>query len=208
MEIIQRVPCNELLKPHVTWLLKLIMHVLRVDNEEIASICLRILIELHKNFRSLPGLEDFVQPFFDFFQHLLKIMPHNINNFIDFPSNDYLETLPITPVIGNENNSQQHSQQQSQQKKTFLPSENSFKVLSECPIILVLLFQLYKKYVSLNIPTLAPLIVETVSLRSRLQVSFTRADPVSLVCGRSPEIQSISTFTELIGAQVKVIKFT
>lgn len=45
-------------------------------------------------------------------------------------------------------------------RKAYIPSINSFKVLSECPIILVLLFQIYKRFITVNIPMLVPLIVD------------------------------------------------
>ena len=36
----------------------------------------------------------------------------------------------------------------------------SFKVLTECPIIIALLFQLYRKFVNHNVPLFVPLIME------------------------------------------------
>src|SRR3569623_275398 len=52
LEILNRLPNNELLRPYVTSLLKLTMFLLEVENEENAVICLRIIIDLHKNYRS------------------------------------------------------------------------------------------------------------------------------------------------------------
>jgi transformation/transcription domain-associated protein len=66
------------LKPHAADLLGIVMAVLRHDNEENAVICLRMVIELHKNYRSMPGLEDHVQPFFDFVAAMLARMEENV----------------------------------------------------------------------------------------------------------------------------------
>ena len=44
-------PNNEQLLHHVPQLLKLAMQMLAVENEENGIICLRIIIELHKNYR-------------------------------------------------------------------------------------------------------------------------------------------------------------
>jgi transformation/transcription domain-associated protein len=44
--------------------------------------------------------------------------------------------------------------------KTFLPSLHSFKVLSECPIILVLLFQIFKKLIGASIPAVIPTLIK------------------------------------------------
>jgi len=48
--------------------------------------------------------------------------------------------------------------------RVYSPSGNSFKVLSECPIIMVLLFQIYKKFINVNIPVLVPLIIKVTQI--------------------------------------------
>jgi transformation/transcription domain-associated protein len=66
LEILNRLPNNEALRPFSQNLLKLSMYLLEVENEENAVICLRIIIDLHKNYR--PSLESEVQPFLDIVQ--------------------------------------------------------------------------------------------------------------------------------------------
>jgi hypothetical protein len=51
-------------------MLSLCMKLLETDNEENAVICLRIIFDLHKNFR--PTLEREVQPFLDFVQRIYQ----------------------------------------------------------------------------------------------------------------------------------------
>ena len=46
-----------------------------------------------------------------------------------------------------------------------LPLLSSFRVLTECPLIVMLLFQLYPRYISTTIPNLIPLMVQTLALR-------------------------------------------
>ncbi|ERM96869.1 hypothetical protein AMTR_s00254p00000830 [Amborella trichopoda] len=64
VEILNRLPHSEVLRPFVQDLLKVAMHVLTTDNEENGLICLRIIFDLLRNFR--PTLEAEVQPFLDF----------------------------------------------------------------------------------------------------------------------------------------------
>lgn len=64
IEILNRLPHSEVLRLFVQDLLKLSMHVLACDNEENGLICLRIIFDLHKNFR--PALEPDVQQVLDF----------------------------------------------------------------------------------------------------------------------------------------------
>jgi transformation/transcription domain-associated protein len=70
LEILNRLPHNEVLRPYVLDLIQLSMTVLKTDNEENAHICLRTIFDLHKNFR--PSLETEVQPFLDFVCEVLK----------------------------------------------------------------------------------------------------------------------------------------
>lgn len=55
LEVLNRLPNNETLRPHVLSMLTLCMKLLETDNEENAVISLRIIFDLHKNFR--PTLE-------------------------------------------------------------------------------------------------------------------------------------------------------
>jgi transformation/transcription domain-associated protein len=63
LDILDRIPKNDMLRPWVPNLLKLAMYLLEIENEENAIICLRIIIDLHKTYR--PTLENEVQPFID-----------------------------------------------------------------------------------------------------------------------------------------------
>lgn len=73
-----------------------------------------------------------------------------------------------------------------------LRSKDSFKVLTECPLIVMLLFQLYPKYIKANIPDLIPLMIDAL----RLQPQLPRAgDGVLPVCLRG-------RYKEMIACQV------
>lgn len=76
LEILNRLPNNDLLRKYVPNLLKLSMYLLEVENEENAVICLRIIIDLHKNYR--PSLESEVQPFLDIVQKIYNELPNTV----------------------------------------------------------------------------------------------------------------------------------
>lgn len=46
-----RLPCNDMLKPYVDRLLTLCMKLIETDNEQNGISCIRIIVELQKNFR-------------------------------------------------------------------------------------------------------------------------------------------------------------
>lgn len=51
LEMIHRLPTSETLRPYVNSILTLMLKLLQVDNEENVLVCLRIIIELHKQYR-------------------------------------------------------------------------------------------------------------------------------------------------------------
>ena len=76
LEVLNRLPNNETLRPHVHEMLSLCMKLLETDNEENAVICLRIIFDLHKNFR--PSLEREVEPFLNFVQRIYTGLPKTV----------------------------------------------------------------------------------------------------------------------------------
>jgi transformation/transcription domain-associated protein len=78
LEIINRLPNNEFLRGCVSPILKMSLQLLDIENEENALICLRIIIDMHKNFR--PNLESEVQPFLDIVQKLFNELPKTVAN--------------------------------------------------------------------------------------------------------------------------------
>lgn len=49
--MIHRLPTNDHLRPYVKQILSLMLKLLEIENEENILVCLRIIIELHKQFR-------------------------------------------------------------------------------------------------------------------------------------------------------------
>lgn len=49
--MIHRLPTSETLRPYVKQILTLMLKLLQIDNEENVLVCLRIIIELHKQYR-------------------------------------------------------------------------------------------------------------------------------------------------------------
>lgn len=76
LEILNRLPNNEVLQPYAVDLLRLATSVLSCDNEENALTCLRIIFDLHKNYR--PVLEGEVQAFLDLVQRIYRRLPDSV----------------------------------------------------------------------------------------------------------------------------------
>lgn len=91
--------------------------------------------------------------------------------------------------------------------KKLKKSLESFKVLTECPIIIALLFQLHKKYVAANVPLLVPLIVKAIQLVPAAQeMAHAKAKKEGkMIIGMASDINNKVAYSELIALQVRDI---
>ncbi|GAB2282828.1 hypothetical protein Dimus_017364 [Dionaea muscipula] len=211
VEILNRLPHSEVLRPFVQDLLKVAMQVLTTDNEENGLICIRIIFDLLRNFR--PTLENEVQPFLDFVCKIYQNFRVTVGYFFDSGAMAAPPPPPpagVGPVPvgasgvggGDELKPMDVSDQLSGSGSisggggssgngVLNPSTRSFKVVTESPLVVMFLFQLYSRLVQTNIPHLLPLMVSAISVPGPEKVP--------------PHLKT--QFLELKGAQVKTVSF-
>ncbi|CAB4408939.1 unnamed protein product [Rhizophagus irregularis] len=213
LEVLYRLPQNEALKPYATELLQLLMGLLKVENEDNAVICLKIIIELYKSYKLL--LEDQVQPFLDIVREMYLNMEQTVKDAFDSSGSSATPgastpiqtivppsprpTSPVSDVTTNE----------ATPNKVLAKSLHSFKVLTECPIIVVLLFQSRREFVNDSIKSFVPLIIKTLGLQARPQAEAHEAanSRGEIFVGVAPGIRDRVKYTEFIVAQVKTMSF-
>uniref|UniRef100_A0A6N2M6I9 Transformation/transcription domain-associated protein n=1 Tax=Salix viminalis TaxID=40686 RepID=A0A6N2M6I9_SALVM len=176
VEILNRLPHSEVLRPFVQDLLKVAMQVLTTDNEENGLICIRIIFDLLRTFR--PTLENEVQPFLDFVCKIYQNFRMTTSHFFDNTSVAVEDTKGLLSA-GHVGNGQLN------------PSTRSFKIVTESPLVVMFLFQLYSRLVQTNIPHLLPLMVAAISVPGPDKVP--------------PRLKT--NFIELKSAQVKTVSF-
>jgi transformation/transcription domain-associated protein len=74
----------------------LLMHIVRNDNEENAVLSLKIMIDLHRNYKSV--VADQVQPFLDFVFEMYQNMPNIIKEAFDNTSATVTGSTPAATV--------------------------------------------------------------------------------------------------------------
>jgi transformation/transcription domain-associated protein len=184
VEILNRLPHSEVLRPFVQDLLKVAMQVLTTDNEENGLICIRIIFDLLRNFR--PTLENEVQPFLDFVCKIYQNFRLTVSHFFENVKMEEVKPVEIpTP------SDQSLSITAPSRNGQINPSTRSFKIVTESPLVVMFLFQLYSRLVQINIPNLLPLMVAAISIPGPEKVSS----------HMKPQ------FIELKGAQVKTVSF-
>ncbi|KAL8143397.1 hypothetical protein V2J09_016429 [Rumex salicifolius] len=207
VEILNRLPHSEVLRPFVQDLLKVALQVLTTDNEENGLICIRIIFDLLRNFR--PTLENEVQPFLDFVCKIYQNFRQTVSHFFETgaiisapaPSGagmgmmvgpDDVRPLDAADQLASPGSSSLTGAPSGYPGSTQLnPSTRSFKVVTESPLVVMFLFQLYSRLVQTNIPHLLPLMVSAISVPGPENVP--------------PHLRT--HFIELKGAQVKTVSF-
>ncbi|OIV92684.1 hypothetical protein TanjilG_18035 [Lupinus angustifolius] len=184
VEILNRLPHSEVLRPFVQDLLKVAMQVLTTDNEENGLICIRIIFDLLRNFR--PTLENEVQPFLDFVCKIYQNFKLTVSHFFDNMAMTGEDVKPMETSL-----SDQVMNTTVATGSLLNPSTRSFKIVTESPLVVMFLFQLYSRLVQANIPQLLPLMVSAISVPGPERVP--------------PHLKT--HFIELKGAQVKTVSF-
>ncbi|KAG7397367.1 hypothetical protein PHYBOEH_000823 [Phytophthora boehmeriae] len=209
LQIMNRLPSNEALRPYVPQLLQLLMEVLQKDNEDNALIALKTLFDLHRNYR--PGLRNEVQPFLELVQLMYKNLPVTMKKQFSGAPETHKASTTTAPTAaksttsaapGDDSNvptnadtaassttgesaaaaTPQPAQTTSAESETTTRDSGSgadaitdepissnlesFKTISELPLIIMLLFQCYPSYIESYIPVLVPLMMSALALRA------------------------------------------
>ncbi|XP_046480160.1 transformation/transcription domain-associated protein [Neodiprion pinetum] len=201
LEMIHRLPTNEYLRTYVKQILSLMLKLLETENEENILVCLRIIIELHKQYR--PTFNPEIQHFLQFVKSIYSELPTHLPNIFEprpaLKVKDLseinieallTETFTITTIQCGEKAADGTVVTYNLIPKAVL----SLKVLQELPIIVVLMYQIYKQNVHQDVSDFIPLIMTTITLQPSLQH---RASP-----GFNKEV-----FVDFMGAQIKTLSF-
>ncbi len=204
LEMIQRFPANEFLKPYSKDVLKLAFKLLEFENEENVIVCLRIIIELHKQFRPSHSVE--INQFLHFVKSIYKELPNHLSKIFDprppirikdlnDPQFNIEAVLGETFTVTTITTEKKGPENQANVTYNLIPKAVlSLKVLQELPIIVVLMYQLYKQYVHQDVAEFIPLIMNTITLQpSQAQ--------------RAHKDFNKEVFVDFMGAQIKTLSF-
>ncbi|XP_011912455.1 transformation/transcription domain-associated protein isoform X5 [Macaca thibetana thibetana] len=197
LEIIHRIPTNEHLRPHTKNVLSVMFRFLETENEENVLICLRIIIELHKQFR--PPITQEIHHFLDFVKQIYKELPKVVNRYFENPQVIPENTVPppemvgmITTIAVKVNPEREDSETRTH---SIIPRGSlSLKVLAELPIIVVLMYQLYKLNIHNVVAEFVPLIMNTIAIQVSAQA-------------RQHKLYNKELYADFIAAQIKTLSF-
>ncbi|CAL8129543.1 unnamed protein product [Orchesella dallaii] len=195
IEIIHRLPSNEPLRPYVRNIVSAMFKTVEVDNEENVVNCLRVIIELHKQFR--PPLTTETQQFLNFIKTVFKDIQGKLDKIFEHKTVVKVKEISeqaIRPLL-EEIFAVTPLQIAGEKTKNLIPkASNSLKVLQELPIIVVLMYQIYKQHVQTEVAEFIPVIITTISLHP------------SDAQRESPQFNK-EILVEFMSAQVKTLSF-
>jgi transformation/transcription domain-associated protein len=201
--------------------LDLLMSLVKVENEENAILCLKTIMDIMRNQVKILSLPENgqVQTFLTLIQEMFDDMPNVVHEQLDNPTSTSQAVVPSTP--GSTSNFQSPrpgspvasvadlGSDPQQQTRPLLKGIQSFKVLAECPIIVVSIFQVYRLAVTPNVKKFVPLIKVVLMLQAKPQEQAHEeaAAKGQVFTGVSPNIRNRAAFGEFITAQVKTMSF-
>ncbi|GKT40806.1 transcription-associated protein 1 [Colletotrichum spaethianum] len=224
LEVLHRLPTTpsptEPFEPYAEEVVDLLMQLVRTDNEENATLCVKIISDVMRHQHKVLGSK--VQAFLSLIQELFEQMEKVVREQLD---NTSISTASNSGAPSTPGSSQTNFQSPrpgspvasvtdlgpdpQQQNRLLLKGMQSFKVLSECPIIVVSVFQVYRNTVAANVKAFVPLIKGFLCLQASAQKQA-HADAKAkgqIFTGVSPLIKNRAAFGEFITAQVKTMSF-
>ncbi|XP_034140404.1 transcription-associated protein 1 isoform X2 [Drosophila guanche] len=200
LEMIHRLPITENLRQHVKSIITMMLKILKTDNEENVLVSLRIIIELHKHFR--PSFNQEIQLFLGFVKDIYTNLPNHVTSIFETSNDIWLvdlkelnleSLLPEAYAVKTIHVEKQLDSNSQPHIYNLLPRGIlSLKVLQELPIIVVLMYQIYKNAVHQEVSEFIPLILATINLQPTVvQRNSTQKE----------------TFVDFMGAQIKTLSF-
>ena len=145
------------LKPFAAEIVDILMDLVQIENEDNAVLCMKTIMDLERH--QPEATANKIQPFLDLIQQMFEAVEEVVHETFDAPAQ--------AAAHGNVSNSAQNFQSPRpgspsasvasdlridiQANRPLLKGMQSFKVFSECPIIVVSLFQAHRCCVPNNV---------------------------------------------------------
>ncbi|KAJ8698457.1 transcription-associated protein 1 [Pleurotus ostreatus] len=182
LEIVYRLPINDVIRPHAVPISNCMLNVIRHDNEENSVNACKILIDSLRAYRILS--EDFLNEFMSIFQQF-------------FPR---FQTL-----------AQQYLSEESMQVDTnsLMPGSNSFKLFAEMSMTVMMFIQLHRVMCAPTVQVTMPLALEAVKIEAPAQKSTREQYEANggHWSGMAPSIKNSQVYSDFVTAQVKMVSY-
>ena len=228
LEILHRLPLSSadgsVMEPYAEKVVDRCLELVKVENEDNAVLCLKIVMDFCRYHTKIPAVAEKAQPFLDLILEIFDGMEQTVKDTFDTPSSASASSgaAPATPNNSGTPGSPVASNSQSlgaadpsgehQQTRALVKGLHSFKVVAECPIIVVSIFQAHRALAPKNVNKFTPRIKNTLLLEAEPQrraheEAKSRDDSFTGVAKEIKAKGQAGAFGELVTAQVKTMSF-
>ena len=227
LSYLQRLPHSEPFRQHEASVMELMIKLIKVENEENTLLCIKVMIDGFRNHKE--QAEPYVAPFLELVEQMYSNTKLVVEKEFGSPAGAnpvvcriYLcvelvltscqsatgptpSPVPATPA--SESSQLPGPPQASSSTHVVLPRAlHSPKVLTECPIAVVLIFQTYKSVMQPAMLDFYPLVMESIKIQPEPQrLAHAEAkEKGEIFVGVATGINNRDMYAELVKAQVKV----
>ncbi|GAA5889131.1 hypothetical protein JCM8208_007777 [Rhodotorula glutinis] len=233
IQILHRLPHVEPLRQHASSLMSLLLQLLRVESEDNAVLCMKVIIDLHRTYSRPPppsssqpvpdGTPDptvaQIEASVDEFLEIVADLFKNMGSVVEETFRDSRQTRSQGPA-GSASDAQSPSSVGPPSLEgeggagggpvVHAPAMRSFKLLQDCPASIVFIFQTYRPLVNKAITIFVPLVFEFIQMQAEPQRrKHESMDPGKSWVGICPEIpkDKRGAFQDMVMAQTKTMSF-
>jgi len=190
LEIFSRMPQNLLMKDYVMELMTASVKVLNEDNDLNAYLAVKIVSDLNRTFRT--QLETHVQSLVNFvsttYQNMPKIIGGVLGGSGGMARSDTIEATGIAVT------------------STLVKGCDSVAIVAECPVLILLLFQLYPRIILKNIPYLIPVMIAMIKMNPQVPERSNVAMVTAYRDLFAAQVKSLSLVAHLVRACTEAMK--
>ncbi|KIX08948.1 uncharacterized protein Z518_00026 [Rhinocladiella mackenziei CBS 650.93] len=217
LEILHRLQhASPEVEPYALEIVETLMELVRVENEDNAVLCLKTIMDIERHQPVATASK--VQPFLDLIQEMFEMMEQVVRDTFDSPAAHHQapSTTPNppgqtfqSPRPGSPATTVSDPGNEKKEHTPLATGMQSFKVLSECPIIVVSIFQAHRSSVAANVKKFVPSIKGILLLQAKAQekAHAEAAAHKTIFTGVSKDIRNRAAFGDFITAQVKTMSF-
>lgn len=179
VEVLHRIPVNDVIRPQAHAFFSGMLHVLRTDNEENAVICSKVLLEMSRALR--PLADDLVKEWFAAFHERCRALPGLVESTL----------ADSSPAID---------------PSTILPSMQSIKILHELSTGLQQWLSSHRQVALSLAHEGMPIYFEVADLVAPAQRAAREEYEImgNIWSGVAPTIRNVQAYVDMISAQIRV----
>ncbi|KAF2159890.1 hypothetical protein M409DRAFT_37843 [Zasmidium cellare ATCC 36951] len=225
LEIIHRLPLSsdiQAMEPHAEKIVDKCLELVKTENEDNSVLCLKIVMDFCRWHTKTAGVASKAQPFLDLILEIFDSMEQTVKDTFETPVSSSAAAgaapgtpnagTPGSPVASNSQSLPPDPGAEQQTTRQLVKGMHSFKVVAECPIIVVSIFQAHRQLAPKNVGNFTPRIKNTLLLQAGPQKKAHEeaAQNNTIFTGVAREIKlkgQTAAFGDLVTAQVKTMSF-